>query len=114
MEAMSREDLNAMVGRPLVGPGDHKVGKVAHVYVDERPDRPDWLAVSTGLMGLKTSFVPVSGIRLRADDESKPPFYETPYDKDQVKGAPVADIDRAPTQEEMDLLARHYGTNHQS
>ena len=60
------------------------------------------------------SFVPVSGIRLRADDETKPPFYETPYDKDQVKGAPVADIDRAPTEEEMDLLARHYGTNHQS
>jgi len=109
MQTWTREDLDAMVGRPLFGPADHKIGKISHVYDDERSHRPEWLAVSGGLFGLKTMFVPLAEIQLRAEDESKPPYYVGPYDKETIKAAPVADIDRPPTPDEMDRLAAHYG-----
>lgn len=81
MQTMSRQELNAMVGCALVGPGGEKLGKITDVYVDERTRQPEWLAVSTGMFGLKESFVPLSGVQRRGNE------YESPFSKDPVKGA---------------------------
>ncbi|HEY0400230.1 MAG TPA: PRC-barrel domain-containing protein, partial [Acidimicrobiia bacterium] len=108
MQTMTRQDLNAMVGRTLVGPGGEKIGKVADVYLDERTKQPEWLAVSTGLFGTKVSFVPLSGVRRRTGDASAAPVYESPFDKERVKGAPTAEADGALSQAEEDHLYRYY------
>jgi uncharacterized protein (TIGR02271 family) len=108
MQTMTAKDLNAMVGRTLVGPGGEKIGKVADVYLDDGTRQPEWLAVSTGMFGSKVSFVPLSGVRRRADGSGNAPFYESPFDKEKVKGAPTADADGALSQAEEDRLYRYY------
>lgn len=103
MQTMSTQELNAMVGRTLVGPGGEKIGKIMDVYVDERTRQPEWLAVSTGMFGMKESFVPLSGVQWRNNE------YESPFPKDQVKEAPIKEADGALSQDEEDRLYRHYG-----
>ncbi len=103
MQTMTTKDLNAMVGRTLVGPGGEKIGKISDVYIDQRSREPEWLAVSTGMFGTKVSFVPLAGVR-RAGEE-----YQASYDKEQVKGAPTAEADGALSEPEEDQLYRHYG-----
>src|SRR3954453_13282757 len=103
MQTMTAKDLNAMVGQTLVSPGGEKIGKIADVYVDQRSDQPEWLAVSTGMFGSKVSFVPLTGVR-RAGDE-----YQASFDKEKVKEAPNAERDGALSEAEEDRLYRHYG-----
>jgi uncharacterized protein (TIGR02271 family) len=105
MQTMSRQELNAMVGCALVGPGGEKLGKITDVYVDERTRQPEWLAVSTGMFGLKESFVPLSGVQRRGNE------YESRFSKDQVKGAPISEAEGALSPDEEDQLYRHYGKN---
>jgi uncharacterized protein (TIGR02271 family) len=104
MQTMTAKDLKAMVGRTLVGPGGEKIGKIADVYVDQRSKQPEWLAVATGMFGSKVSFVPLTGVRRAAGDE-----YQASFDKEQVKGAPNAEMDGALSEAEEDRLYRHYG-----
>ena len=111
MQTMTRQDLDAMAGRTLVGPGGEKIGKIADVYVDERTNQPEWLAVSTGMFGSKVSFVPLTGVHRRTDDDDKAPYYEAPFDKERVKGAPMAEADGTLSPEEEERLYRYFGIN---
>jgi uncharacterized protein (TIGR02271 family) len=104
MQTMTRQELQAMVGRTLVGVGGDKIGKITDVYVDNRSRQPEWVSVSTGLFGSKVSFVPLSGVRRGANDE-----YRAAFDKDLVKEAPTAEADGHLTEAEEDRLYRHYG-----
>jgi uncharacterized protein (TIGR02271 family) len=103
MQTMTKQDLSAMVGRTLVGPGGEKIGKISDVYIDQRSREPEWLAVSTGMFGAKVSFVPLAGVRRSGD------AFTSSYDKEQVKGAPTAEADGELSEAEEDRLYRHYG-----
>lgn len=104
MQTMTNQELNAMVGRPLVERSGEKIGKVTDVYVDRQTNQPEWLAVATGMFGTKVSFVPLSGIRRGPGGE-----YQAPFDKEQVKGAPTAEADGALSPAEEAHLYQYYG-----
>jgi uncharacterized protein (TIGR02271 family) len=70
------------IGRKLVGRDGSKIGRIDQVYVDQRSGRPAWMTVHTGLLGTRTSFVPMQAATPSGDDLA------VPYTKDQVKNAP--------------------------
>jgi hypothetical protein len=106
MQTMSQQDLQAMVGSVLVDPGGERIGKITDVLVDEATKRPEWVAVATGLFGLKDSFVPMAGVH-RSDAPGDE--FVSRFSKALVKDAPTSEGALSPTEE--DELYRHYGMN---
>lgn len=96
-------DMSGWIGRKLVDADGDKIGTIDEVYVDEQTGEPQMLAVTTGLFGTRSSFVPLAGSTAAGDD------LQTPYAKSQVKDAPNIDVDGALSPDEEDALYRHYG-----
>jgi hypothetical protein len=81
-----------------------KIGAIDAIYYDEQTGRPEWLAIRTGLFGVKVSFAPIAGGTVR---DGK---LHLPYTKDRVKDAPNIDLEEAMlTVAEEQRLFRHYG-----
>ena len=100
---MSNQDIQRCVGRTAVGPQGEKIGKITDIYFDDQTNKPEWLAVSTGLFGSRISFVPLQGAVPEADS------VRLPFSKDQVQDAPNAEADGHLSMEEEDHLYQHYG-----
>ena len=100
---MSNQDIQSWVGRTAVGAQGEKIGKITDIYLDDQTDKPEWLAVSTGLVGTRVSFVPLHGATAEAGD------VRVPFSKDQVKDAPNAEADGHLSMEEEARLYQHYG-----
>lgn len=84
-----------------------KIGTVAEVYFDEATDHAEWITVSTGLFGMRTTFVPVEGATPANDDELR-----VPYEKARVKDAPNVEADHDLTQDEERELYAFYGRDY--
>lgn len=84
-----------------------KVGSVDQVFLDDNSGQPKWVTVSTGLFGMKTSFVPVDDASF--DGER----LEVSTTKDIIKDAPRIDEDQhlSPA-EERDLYAYYERSTH--
>ncbi|GGX73389.1 DUF2382 domain-containing protein [Streptomyces minutiscleroticus] len=93
-------------GLTAYDPAGEKVGKVEEVYVDDRTGRPDWITVTTGLFGMKMTFVPLEGAR--RDGEG----LRLAHTKDTIKEAPRVDADQHLDADEEQRLYRHYGVSH--
>src|SRR3954463_14552280 len=89
-------------GRTVVDRDGDKIGTFDELYLDES-DRPAWGAVTTGLFGMRQTFVPLSEARADGD------VLQVPFGKDLVKDAPNVDPDTQLAPEEEDVLYRHYG-----
>ncbi|HYP48204.1 MAG TPA: PRC and DUF2382 domain-containing protein [Thermoleophilaceae bacterium] len=96
-------DVGDWRGSNAVDSNGDKIGTIDEIYMDAETGKPEWLAVKTGLLGSKLSFVPVAGasdgggeVRVRDD-------------KQQVKDAPNADADGELSQDEEARLYSHYG-----
>jgi hypothetical protein len=89
-------------GRTVVDRDGDKIGTFDELYLDES-DRPAWGAVTTGLFGMRQTFVPLSEARPEGD------ALQVPFAKDMVKDAPNVDPDTQLSPEEEDVLYRHYG-----
>jgi stress response protein YsnF len=89
-------------GRTVVDRDGDKIGTFDELYLDES-DRPAWGAVTTGLFGMRQTFVPLSEARPDGD------VLQVPFGKDMVKDAPNVDPDTQLSPEEEDVLYRHYG-----
>ncbi len=100
---MTTQDIQGWVGRTAVGPQGEKIGKVTDIYLDEETNQPEWLAVTTGLLGNRVSFVPLQGAAAEGGD------VRLPFSKDQVKDAPSADADGQLSMDEEARLYEHYG-----
>ncbi|MEH3078480.1 MAG: PRC and DUF2382 domain-containing protein [Quadrisphaera sp.] len=96
-------DVDALRRATVHASDGSKIGKVGEVYLDDATDRPEWVAVRTGLFGSSETFVPLAGATT-GDDELR-----VPYSKDQVKDAPRTDADGQLTPEEEERLYQHYG-----
>jgi len=90
-------------GAKAVDTNGDKVGTVDEVYLDRGSEQPEWVTVSTGLFGTRTSFVPISDAEL-TDGEVR-----LAYSKDQIKDAPNVDADGALSRDEEQQLYEHYG-----
>jgi hypothetical protein len=89
-------------GRTVVDRDGDKIGTFDELYLDES-ERPAWGAVTTGLFGMRQTFVPLSEARPEGD------ALQVPFAKDMVKDAPNVDPDTQLSPEEEDVLYRHYG-----
>jgi uncharacterized protein (TIGR02271 family) len=97
-------DTRQLAGRTAVDRNYAKIGTISDVFVDDTSGRPEWLAVKTGLLGTKTSFVPLSGAHVYGDD------VVVPYDASLVKDAPKAGDDEHLEPDEVLALADYYST----
>jgi uncharacterized protein (TIGR02271 family) len=97
------EDVQTWRGRTAVDEAGEKVGTIEEVYVDRQSGEAEWLTVSTGLFGTKTTFVPI------AEAESTGDGVRLAYAKDVVKDAPNIDPDGQLATDEEQALYRHYG-----
>src|SRR3954453_8477022 len=103
---MQTDQAVAWRGKTALAADGNKIGTVEEVYLDADTDRPEWLAVKTGLFGSRISFVPVAQARDAGDD------VRVPYSKDQVKDAPHAEADGRLSQQEEAQLYHHYGLDY--
>jgi uncharacterized protein (TIGR02271 family) len=93
-------------GEKVVGNDEQKLGTIDEIYMDEETGKPEWLAVKTGLLGTRVTFIPM------ADATAHDDHVHVPFDKDLVKAAPNAEADGALSQKEEQALYSHYGYNY--
>ena len=93
-------------GRTVVGSDGEKIGKLDSIYLDEQTDKPEWATVNTGLLGSKSSFVPLAGARPSGED------VQVQVTKEQAKDAPSVDANGELSEEEEAKLFRHYGIDY--
>jgi len=97
------EDIQQWRGAKAVDVNGDKVGTIEEVYLDRGSNKPEWVTVKTGLLGTRTSFVPIADAR-HGDDEVR-----LAYTKDQIKDAPNVDADGQLSRDEEQALYEHYG-----
>ena len=81
-----------------------KIGKVDDLFVDEN-DRPEYIGVKTGLLGTKSTLIPMEMVRV--NDQRK--LLEVAADKDTINDAPAFDAKEEITPEHEDRTYRHFG-----
>lgn len=91
-----------LIGRNAIDSSGDKIGKIGQVYLDDQTGQPVWVAVSTGLLGTKQSFAPLSGAQADGDD------VRLAVSKDLVKDAPNVEDDGHLEDSENDALYRYY------
>ena len=102
-----QEQIGQYLGRDLVGADGERIGRVEDVYLDQETGEPEWLAVTTGLFGMRRSFVPLDGATWQGEQLT------TSYSKQQVKDAPHAEADGALSEDEESRLYGHYGRTYE-
>ncbi|HEY4279668.1 MAG TPA: PRC and DUF2382 domain-containing protein [Conexibacter sp.] len=95
-------------GRTLIDHNGEKLGKVEEVYADNDSGRPEWALVHSGLLGMKKTFVPLSGAEATGED------LRVPIEKSQMQGAPHIDPDGELSEPEERRLFEHYGVPYTS
>jgi len=93
---------DAWIGRTAYDRNGDKVGSIESIYYDDDTGRPEWVAIRTGLLGHKMSFVPIAGSGNQGDD------LQLAYDKDTIKDAPNCEADGHLSEEEERRLFQHY------
>ena len=97
------EHYATWIGRTLTDASGHKIGRIDDIYTDDDTGQPEWLAVSAGLMGPDTHFVPLRAATASGDG------VQVPFPKDRVKVAPGAGADGRLARMEKGRLYAHYG-----
>jgi hypothetical protein len=95
-------NIGGLMGAPVHGPDDHKIGTVGQVFVDPGTGMPNWITVHTGLFGRRETFMPLNDATW--DNE----VLRVPLDKDVIKNAPHVDTEEALSPENEAGLYRYY------
>jgi sporulation protein YlmC with PRC-barrel domain len=99
-------DPKELIGARVTGNRGVDLGEVDAVYLDEETQRPEWVAVTTGMFGADVSVVPLAEAAYRDG------VVRLPYTRDQVRNAPHQPADHQLTPEDEQVLVGHYRTNH--
>jgi len=89
-------------GRTVLDRAGEKIGTLRDIYLDEE-DRPHWGSVRTGLLSGHERLVPLD--RASPEDDA----LRLPFDEQLVNDAPTIDPDVQLSEQEEELLFRHYG-----
>lgn len=91
-------------GGRIVGRDGDKLGNVGHVYLNDHSGQPEWVTVTTGMLGGGESLIPLAEGTLSGDQIT------VPYDKEKVRDAPKAEGagDHLSVEQRAELC-RHYG-----
>jgi sporulation protein YlmC with PRC-barrel domain len=100
------DDPSHLQGATVIGDDGQKLGNVDGVYYDNATDRPEWVAVRSGLFGTRVTLVPLR----RADDTGHE--LHVPFDRIQLKNAPHHDPGRELSSSAEADLYRYYGLDY--
>jgi uncharacterized protein (TIGR02271 family) len=89
-------------GRTITGSDGEKIGKITEIYEDPQTGKPEWAAVSSGLFGTKSNFVPLAGASPDGED------VRAQVTKDQVKDAPGVEADGELSESQERRLFEYY------
>ena len=106
MATHTREDVLSWRDRDLIDNDGDKIGTIDDIYLDRETDQPEWAVVTTGLFGMKRSFVPLQ------DATPSENGIRVPFEKATVKDAPKVDPDGELSRDEEQTLYRHYGRDY--
>lgn len=81
-----------------------KIGRITDIFYDDRSGRPEWVAISAGLFGMKKRLVPIHGSRPTGDGD-----LQLAFDMEMIKDAPKIDPGGHLTVEEERDLWSYYG-----
>ena len=101
---MQSPTYDAWIGRDAFDPDGEKIGTISDIYYDDVTQRPEWVAVKTGLFGTKETFVPIHGSGLHGNGD-----LQVAYDKAMVKDAPRIDPEGHLSAEDERELWAYYG-----
>jgi stress response protein YsnF len=93
-------------GRTVVDRNGERIGTLDELYLDER-DEPAWATVRAGVLGLRSSLVPLSNMKPVGEE------LEVPYDRQRVKDAPAIEPSEQVADEDADRLREHYRLDEQ-
>ena len=93
--------VEAFRGEAVFAANGDKVGSIDKVLYDKATGKPEWLAVQTGVLGLKSRLTPFHGA------ERRPDGVLVPYKAGQIEAAPELQGDEI-SQELERRLASHY------
>jgi uncharacterized protein (TIGR02271 family) len=106
---MHSTTYDAWIGRNAYDPSGEKIGAIGDIYTDDVTRRPEWVAISTGLFGLKKTLVPIHGSRPTRDGD-----LQVAFDKEVVKDAPRIDPNGYLTADGERELWSYYGYEYDS
>jgi uncharacterized protein (TIGR02271 family) len=95
-------DVQTWRGQDVMGPDGEKIGTLEHIYLDRQTGEPSFASVKTGLFGMRSSLVPVDGLKSHGE------HVHVQYDKATIKDAPNIDADEELSPEEEQRLYAHY------
>jgi hypothetical protein len=110
----TRASYDEWIGENVYDSDDQKIGSIEDIFYDTQSRRPEWMAVKTGLFGMKRSFVPMMSATTYTDGDGEM-CLRVPLTKAQVKDAPQIDPDGdalEPAEEQR--LYQHYGLDYQN
>jgi uncharacterized protein (TIGR02271 family) len=100
---ISTENIDRVIGSDVYDADGDKIGSATEVYLDDQSGTPEWVTVSTGLFGTRSTFVPLRDADLTGDG------VRVPVSKAAVKDAPKVDADQHLSPDEEQELYRYYG-----
>lgn len=99
-------DLENIDDATVYDQDNEKVGSVKQIYLDDQTGKPRFATVSTGLFGMKETFVPLDAAS-RADDGN----LTVPFTKDFIKDAPNIEPDGHLEPSEERRIFEYYGAD---
>ena len=102
-------DLETIYDATIYDQDNEKVGAVKEVYLDDQTGEPRFATVSTGLFGMKQTFVPLDAARASGEGD-----LTVPFTKDFIKDAPNIDPDGHLDPSEERRIFEHYGAENAS
>lgn len=105
---ITTDQAEALLGTNLLDVDGRKVGTISHVFLDDMSGLPEWIVVTTRLMGTSERFVPLVEAHLDAEAAT----LQVPYDVETIKDAPALAIGQEVSREQEDLLYDYYRLPH--
>jgi uncharacterized protein (TIGR02271 family) len=101
MTAMT--DTYTWKDRHIVGSDGEKIGRIKEIYEDQQTGKPEWALVTSGLLGMRSHFVPLAGAEPNGE------HVRVKTTKDRVAAAPGVEADGELSEAEERRLFEHYG-----
>ena len=96
-------DAYTWKGRDVYGSDGEKIGSIKEIYQDGQTRRPEWALVSSGLLGMRSHFVPLAGATPTGEN------VRVNATKEQVAAAPSIEGEGELSEAEERMLFEHYG-----
>jgi sporulation protein YlmC with PRC-barrel domain len=97
------EHIEGWRGQPVVDSGGEQLGKLDEVFFDRDTGTPVLIAVKSGLLGRRSTFVPIEGATVGRD------YVRVPHTREAVEAADAKGGDGTPAGEELYALGAAYG-----